>query len=201
MRLSLLILGSFFSACATANVYKCTDADGKTEYRSTACETGLDNQELNIKSGASQRGQAKFAPLKARPNPSSLQNLQDADKDKKRLAKAETEKKQAKINQAAVIQSAKNQFLIKNNPEHYSAYAIPPYAPDQLPDVVKPFKARLDEIELLRKQAAEKALASQQCQRVEAVELHTKSTKTALTFLINCSSGKAFYFTEQQLAQ
>jgi hypothetical protein len=57
----------------------------------------------------------------------------------------------------------------------------------------------LPEIERLRRQAAEKALASDQCARVESVELNSKSTKDALMFLINCSNGTSFYFKEQEL--
>ncbi|MGZ8152881.1 MAG: DUF4124 domain-containing protein, partial [Methylovulum sp.] len=94
-----------------------------------------------------------------------------------------------------------NQFLIKNNPEKFSAFSIPPYVPDDLPDLVKNYPPRLPEIERLRRQAAEKALASESCMRVEAVELHSKSTKKALAFSVDCSSGKNFYFTEQELAE
>jgi hypothetical protein len=53
----------------------------------------------------------------------------------------------------------------------------------------------------MRRQAAEKALATGQCERVEAAELNLKSSKAALVFLIDCSSGKHFYYTEQELAK
>lgn len=98
-----------------------------------------------------------------------------------------------------MIESAKNQFLIKNNPDKFSPYAIPPYVPEKLPDLVKLYQTRLADIERLRRQAAEKALVSGQCIRVESVELDSKSTKDALLFAINCSSGKSFYFKEQEL--
>jgi hypothetical protein len=52
MRLTLLILGSLFSALASADIYKCTDANGKIEYRSSPCKTGHDNVKINIKTGA-----------------------------------------------------------------------------------------------------------------------------------------------------
>jgi hypothetical protein len=109
------------------------------------------------------------------------------------------QEKQDNINKEAMSESAKNQFLIKNNPDKFSAYAIPPYVPEKLPDLVRIYQIRLAEIERLRRQAAEKALASKQCTRVESVELNSKSTKDALMFLINCSSGKSFYFKEQEL--
>ena len=51
MRFKLLILGYFFSVYASAGIFKCTDANGNTEYRSTPCQTGHTNVEINIKTG------------------------------------------------------------------------------------------------------------------------------------------------------
>ena len=193
MRLIQLMLGSLLYASASAGVYKCTDANGKKEYRSSPCETGQGNVEINVKTGAStnlddiNKQQAK------------AQKEQEAALEKQKLEKEALLQKQANINQEANNENAKNQFLIKNNPDKFSAYAIPPYAPENLPDLVKTYQSRLPEIERMRRQAAEKALASGQCVRVESAELHDKSTKGILMFLINCSSGKAFYFKEQDL--
>jgi len=53
MKLTLLILVSLFSASASAAIYKCTDTNGNTKYRSNPCETGPDNGKINIKTGAS----------------------------------------------------------------------------------------------------------------------------------------------------
>ena len=53
MRFTLLILGSLFSAYAFAGIYKCTDANGNTEYRSAPCQTGNSNVEINVKTGTS----------------------------------------------------------------------------------------------------------------------------------------------------
>ena len=193
MRLTLLILGSFFSALASADIYKCTDANGKTGYRSSPCETEQGNVKLNIKTGTS-------TPTDGTNNLADLaQKEQQAALEKQKLEEEHLQKKQANINKDAMIESAKNQFLIKNNPDKFSPYAIPPYDPEKLPDWVKPYQTRLADIEQLRRQGAEKALASGQCTRVESVELDSKSTKDALLFVINCSSGKSFYFKEQEL--
>jgi hypothetical protein len=193
MRFTLLILGSLFSVYASAGIYKCTDGHDNTEYRSSPCETGFSNVEINLKAGTSTN-------LDDKNNQQTLaQKEQQAALEKQKLEQEQLLKKQAKTNREAINESAKNQFLIKSNPDRFSAYAIPPYVPEKLPDLVKTHQARLPEIERLRRQGAEKALASNQCIRVESVELNSKSTKDALMFLINCSSGKSFYFKEQEL--
>ena len=193
MKFMLLILGSLLSTHASAGIYKCTDANGNKEYRSSPCETGQGNVEINVKTGASTN-------LDDKNNEQVLaQKQQEAVLEKQKLEQEQFLQKQANANREAINESAKNQFLIKSNPEKFSAYAIPPYIPEKLPDLVKTYQSRLPEIERLRRQAAEKALASNQCIRVESVELNSKSTKDALMFLINCSSGKSFYFKEQDL--
>lgn len=195
MRGVLLILASFFSVSAVAGIYKCTNSSGKTEYRSSPCLTGHENVEIDIKTGTATNLDEQNQQQRKQ------QNLQKAEQEKLKLEQAEALKKQANINKAAIIESAKNQFLIKNNPEKFSAYAIPPYAPDKLPELVKSFQDRLDEIERLRRLAAEKALATNECTRVESVELHTNSTKDSLLFFVNCSSAKSFYFKSQDLVK
>ena len=193
MRFTLLILGSLFSACAPAGIYKCTDANGNTEYRSSPCEKGDGNVELNIKAGT-------YTDIDDKNNQQALTEKEQQEAlEKQKLEQEQSLKKQANINREAIIESAKNQFLIKNNPDKFSAYAIPPYVSEKLPDLVKPYQARLPEIERLRRQAAEKALATNRCIRVESVELNSISTKDALMFSINCSSGKSFHFKEQEL--
>jgi hypothetical protein len=193
MRFTLLILGSLFSAYASAGIYKCTDANGNKEYRYNPCQTGHTNVEINVKTGTSTN-------LDDKNNQQALaQKEQLAIQEKQKLEQEQLLKKQANSNREAINESAKNQFLIKNNPAKFSAYAIPPYVPGKLTDLVKTYQDRLPEIERLRRQAAEKALVSNQCGRVESVELNSKSTKDNLLFLINCSSGKSFYFKEQEL--
>ncbi|MFU8789828.1 MAG: DUF4124 domain-containing protein [Methylobacter sp.] len=186
MRITLLILGSFFSTYTVADIYKCTDANGKTDYQSSPCDVDHKTEQINIKTGSSTEVEHKTEG----PSEQELQEKQEQEL---------LEKKQAQLKQDAINESAKNQFLIKNNPEKFSAFSIPPYAPDELPDLVINYQARLPDIERLRRLAAEKALATATCGRVEASELHSKSTKQALVFLVSCSSGKSFYFTEQEL--
>jgi len=191
MRITLLILGSLFSACTFAGIYKCTDVNGKTDYQSKPCDLEQKTLQINVKTGSSTDGQDQ-----EKQNQALAQKEQD-----EKLVQEQLLKKQTQLKQAATSESAKNQFLIKNNPQKYSAFSIPPYDPDQLPELVKSFYAKLPDIERLRGQAAEKALASGLCTRVEASELHSKSTKNALVFSVSCSSGKSFYFTEQELAK
>ena len=195
MRFTLLILGCLFSAYAAAGIYKCTGDNGKTEYRSTPCQTGQGNVEINIKTGAATHLDDK------NKQQALAQKEQQAAQEKQAMEKEFILKKQADANRDVMNESAKNQLLIKNNPDKFSAYAIPPYVPGKLSALVNIYQSRLTDIERLRRQAAEKALASNQCIRVESVELHSKSTKDALMFLINCSSGQSFYFREQDLTQ
>lgn len=191
MRITLLILGSLFSAYTFAGIYKCTDTNGKTDYQSKQCDLEQKTVQINVKTGSSTDGLDQEKQKQA---------LAQKEQDEK-LEQEQLLKKQTQLKQAATSESAKNQFLIKNNPQKYSAFSIPPYDPDQLPELVKNHYTRLPDIERLRGQAAEKALASGQCTRVEASELHSKSTKKALVFSVSCSSGKSFYFTEQELAK
>jgi hypothetical protein len=193
MRFTLLILGCLFSAFAFAGIYKCTDTNGNTEYRASPCQIGRDNVEINIKTGTATNLDDR----------NKQQNLEQKDEqvelEKQKLEQEQLVKRQVEINLEAISESSKNQMLIKNNPDKFSAYAIPPYVPEKLPVLVKTYQARLADIERLRRQAAEKALATNQCIRVESDELNSKSTKDELTFLINCSSGKSFYFNERAL--
>lgn len=191
MRIALLILGSLFSACAFAGIYKCTDVNGKTDYQSKPCDQEHKTVEINVKTGSSNDGQEQEKEKQAQAQ-KELDEKLEQDQAAKKLSKLKQDTKSA---------SAKNQFLIKNNPDKFSAFSIPPYDPDNAPELVKNYYARLPDIEGLRGLAAEKALASGQCTRVEASELHNKSTKKALVFSVSCSSGKSLLFTEQELAK
>lgn len=190
MRITLLILGSLFSVCAFAEIYKCTGVNDKIDYQSKPCDSEHKAAQINIKTGGSSELDQEI----------QKQALAKKELDEK-LEKEQILKKQSRLKQDAMSESAKNQFLIKNNPDKFSAFSIPPYAPDQLPDLVKNYQYKLPDIERLRRHAAEKALASGLCTRVEASELHSKSTKKTLVFLVSCSSGKSFYFNEQELAK
>lgn len=190
-----MILGIIFSAFANAGVYKCTDGYGKTVYRANPCAPGQGIIQINIKTGTTTdlTEEQKLSDLKDKEAQAKL--------EEEKLKQQQLEQKLAKIKQDAKDESAKNQFLIKNNPKTFSPFAIPPYKPDELPALVKNYQDRLPDIERMRRISAEKALASNQCGRVESVELNIKSTNEALVFLIDCSSAKKFYFTEQELAK
>jgi hypothetical protein len=194
MRFTLIILGCFLSSYAFANnIYKCVDASGKKDYQSSPCGAGVTNSTLNIKTGGS-------TDLEKEKQQQDIKQQEEQIKlDQQKLSKQEELDKQAAIDKVAIAESANNQALIKANPKKYSPFAIPPYVPEKLTDLVKNYQERLAEIERFRRAAAEKALLSGQCERVEASELDGKSTKTLLSFLVNCSTGKAFYYTELDL--
>ncbi len=195
MRFALLILGCLFSVHAVAGIYKCTDSTGSTKYLSKPCAEGDKNIEINLKTGAT-------TDLNEKKSQEELKQKEERQKtEQEKLDEQALKQKQEKLISDAKQESAKNQFLIKNNPEKYSAFAIPPYDPSQLPALVKTYQDRLPEIERMRRQAAEKAIKSGQCTRVESAELNIKSNKRGLVFLIDCSTGKHFYFTEQDLTK
>lgn len=145
MRITLLILGSLFSTCAFAGIYKCTDVTGKTNYQSKPCDQAQKTGQINVKIGGPSDPEQGKQVLK--------QKEQDDKLRQERLLRKETQ-----LKQEARHESVKNQFLIKNNPEKFSAFSIPPYVSGQLPDVVKNYQNRLPEIERLRRQAAEKSI-------------------------------------------
>ena len=193
MKFALFVLGLLFSMSLSAGVYKCTDAKGNKIYRSVPCSEGQSNLKLNVKTGG-------YTDLNAKEQQETLsQQEQEAQAAQKRQEEEQQAQKLATFKQSVLDESAKNQFLIKNNPNKFSPFAIPPYKYDDLTPFVKTFQNRLPDIERLRRQGAEKALATGQCGRVESVELSEKSTKSALVVLVDCSTAKKFYFTEQEL--
>lgn len=195
MRINLLILGFLMSMELSAGVYKCVDASGNKIYKSVPCEAGQSKQEVNLKTGST----TDLDAIEKQQN-LSLQE-QEAQAEQKKLEEAELKRKQAEFEQNAKDESAKNQFLIKNNPQKYSPFAIPPYKLGDLSPFVKTYETRLPEIEKFRRLAAEKALATGECGRVESVELNQRSTKDSLVILVDCSSAKKYYVTEQELAK
>ena len=192
MKFTLIVLGCLLSsyACATKNVYKCIDASGKKNYQYSPCAVGLTNSTINIDTGSSINldEEKKQQELK--------QQKEQAKLEQQKLTKQQQLEKQENTNKEAIAESEKTQLLIKESPKKFSADAIHPYDPEKLSDFVKNYRDRLADIERLRRSSAEKALESGQCERVEASELDIKSTKTLLSFLVNCSTSKAFYFTE-----
>lgn len=178
-----------------AGVYKCTSADGRTNYQSSPCKEDRKAVQINTKTG----NQVDLNQLEKQQqmNAEQLKQLEQEQQAAEQTKLAAIQQR----NQSAQAQSELTQALVKQNPLQFSAYAIPPYAPDKLPTVVKPFAERLPDIEKFRRLAAQKALATNQCQRVEADELHSKSTEAQLIFLINCSSGASYYFNESELIE
>ncbi len=181
------------SSYSFASVYKCTDKEGKTAYQAKPCAKEKTTLKMDLKTGgltdlaAKQKKQKAEAEIKAQK-----EITEQAAKDKKL-----SEEVQRKIDVAE--QSAINQQLIKDNPVQYSAFAIPPYRSDRLPDVVKPFVARLPEIEKLRRLAAQKALATGKCRRVESDQVSPTSKIDQLVFSVDCSTAQSFLFTEAEL--
>lgn len=191
MNKTLLIVAALFSSGSFAGVYKCTDASGNTTYQSSPCEDVKEAFEMNVKTGSAvdlnqQRKQQELA---------EEEKLRSQQQEQQRLQQIEQRKK------AALAESQLTQKLIKNNPRQYSAFAIPPYDPNKLPELVKKFEQRLPEIEKFRRLAAQKALTSGQCTRVEGDELNIKSTMEQLVFQIECSSGKSFFYNETDLTR
>lgn len=194
MKFTLLTLELLVSMPLSAGVYKCTDASGNKTYRSKPCAEGQNKVELNVKTGGS-------TDLNQQENQKALsQQEQEAKEAQKKLEEQDLLQKQSPLKQSALDENAKNQFLIRNNLQKYSALAAPPYKFDDLTPLVKIYQNRLPDAERFRRQATEKSLATGQCGRVESVELSDKSTKDALAILVDCSSAKKFYVSEQKLA-
>lgn len=178
-----------------AGVYKCTDADGNSQYQSSPCTEENKAVQINTKTGSQ-------VDLDERRN----QQLQQSERQKQLEAERQAEE-QARLDAIALRrqltreQQALTQNWIQQHSSQFSAYAIPTYDPEKLPELVKAFENRLPDIEKLRRLAAQKALATGQCQRVEADELNAKSSQEQLVFLVNCGSGASFYFTESELTE
>ncbi|MDD1622219.1 MAG: DUF4124 domain-containing protein [Methylococcaceae bacterium] len=176
-----------------AGVYKCTDASGHTDYQSSPCAQEHKSVQINPKTGGS-------VDLTAKEQQQALSAEQQKQLEEQKQAEEQARLDEiAQRKKLAKAESELTQTLIKQNPMQFSAYAIPAYDPDKLPALVKQFESRLPEIEKFRRLAAQKALATGKCQRVEADELNLKSTQELLVFLVNCSSGTSFYFNETEL--
>jgi hypothetical protein len=195
MRFTSMVLGCLLSfyVYADNNVYKCVDSNGKKNYQSHPCAEGVTNSTLNIKTGSSTNldEEQKKQELK--------QQEEQAKLESENLSKQQLKEKQEAVNKEAKTVSDETQKMIKENPKKFSPGAVLPYTPDKLSALVKKHQERLADIERLRRTVAEKALNSGECERVEASELDDKSTQESLVFSVNCSTGKSFSFTEQDL--
>lgn len=195
MKNRILLLSLCLSFDSWAGVYKCTDADGHTDYQSSPCTDQLKAVQINTKTGGKvDLNEQEAAQAQALEEKKHQQSQQQAEEQARTEAIAQRK-------QLSRAQSELTQALIKKNPMQFSAFAIPPYDPDKLSKLVSQFEERLPDIEKFRRIAAQKALATGQCQRVEADELNAKSTKEQLVLLVNCSSGASFYFKESELSE
>lgn len=184
-----LLATLLFSNSILAGVYKCTDKEGHTSYQSSSCAQENNATEIDIKTGGTT--DLSFE-LKQRKIDLELKKQQEIEKQKN-LALLEKRKRDT------IVQSAVNQQLIKDNPIQFSPFAIPPYSTGDLPVLAKQFETRLPEIEKFRRLAAQKALATGECIRVESDQLSIKSTSEHLVFSVDCSSAKTFFYNETEL--
>lgn len=193
MKKFILVSALFLAFDVTAGVYKCTDAEGHTDYQSSPCTEDHKAVQINTKTGSKlDLNELENQRVQADVEKKQLEAEQQAE-EKARLEAIELRKKHARE------QSQITAELTKKNSLQFSAFAIPPYDPENLPKNIKPFEERLVDIEKYRRLAAQKALATEQCQRVEADELSSKSTREQLVFIINCSSGNSFSYSETEL--
>jgi hypothetical protein len=195
MKNRILLLAVCLSFNSWAGVYKCTDAEGRTDYQSSPCTDQHKAMQINTKTGSKVDLNEQEAAKAKAVEESNLQQLQQQAEEHARM---ETIAQRKQLSRA---ESELTQALIKKNPTQFSAFAIPPYDPDKLSKLVSQYEERLPDIEKFRRIGAQKALATGDCQRVEADELNAKSTKDQLVFLINCSSGKSYYFNESELKE
>lgn len=80
-------------------------------------------------------------------------------------------------------------------------YVLSPYTADQYPKLFAAFGSRIDDVERLRRAAAEKAAASPTCDRVEMAELsQDRSRLSDLNYFVDCSNTTRFRFSEAELA-
>lgn len=193
MRFTFLLLGLVFSVPSSADVYKCTDASGNKIYKAIPCADGQKKVELNVKTG----GETDLTAKETQQNLSKQE--QEAKAGQKKQEEEQGRQKLNQLKQNSADETAKNQFLVKSNPQRYSAFAIPPYKYDDLPPLVKSYQDRLPDVERMRRESSEKALATGQCGRVESSVLSEKSNKQGLVFLVDCSTAKKFYVTEREL--
>lgn len=193
MKNFILLLAFFLSFDVVAGVYKCTDAEGHTDYQASPCTEDHKAVQINTKTGSKvDLNELEDQKAQADAEKRQVESKQQAE-ERARVEAIELRKKQARE------QSQMTSELTKKNPQQFSAFAIPPYDPENLPKSIKPFEDRLVDVEKYRRLAAQKALATGQCQRVEADELSGKSTREQLMFLVNCSSGNSFSYSEAEL--
>jgi hypothetical protein len=184
-----MVSTTLFTTSVSAGIYKCSDDQGNTSYQAKPCADEKKAIEIDVKTGSS-----TDLSIQKKKKEKELELKKRQEIDRQKLIELEARRKSD-----AKEQSYLNQQLVKNNPIQYSAFSIPPYRADRLPDVVRLYEARLPEIEKLRRFAAKKALATGECERVEASHLSVKSAADQLVFSVDCSSANTFFFNEQKL--
>jgi hypothetical protein len=193
MKKLLFMLSLCLSIDSWAGVYKCTDSSGHTFYQSSPCTEQHKSIEINPKTGSSVdiTAQEKQQAMTTEERKQQEQQLQAEEAAKQASA--------AQFKQQVIAEMEITKALVKQNPQQFSPFAIPPYELDKLPPLIKLFENRLTDVEKYRRLAAQKALSTGKCQRVEADELHAKSKADQLVILVNCSSGASFNFNEAEL--
>jgi hypothetical protein len=80
-----------------------------------------------------------------------------------------------------------------------------PYDSKNYPQTYTKFKDRLPDMEIMRKEAAEMAVDSGQCQSVSDSQITLDSTLKAIKIRIDCDNGnnqfRRFTYTEQQIKE
>lgn len=186
-----LLATTLFSGSILAGAYKCTDEEGNTSYQSSPCAIENTGAKINMKTG----GLTDLSIEQKKNELAQEIRTQQAAEQLKQQEQA------AQRKQLALMESSLNQQLIKEHPRQFSAFAIPPYTSDKLPTLVKQYEFRLPDIERFRRLAAQKALASGECLRVESDQLSSKSTAKQLVISIDCSTAKSFHFNETELSK
>lgn len=189
MRSFLFVLAAVTSHLSYADAFKCVDPNGKVSYQATPCDENQQSSEINFKTGGAVDRSEEEARM------AEQQELQE----QQQLTEQEALAKQQQLLAEAKKEREINQNLVKNNPVQFTAYAIPPYEPDNLSSLVQTYQSRLPEIERMRRQAAQKLLSSGRCDRVESSELNARSSDEGLVFLVDCSNGESAYFNENEL--
>lgn len=172
---------------ASAGAYKCTDESGKTTYQSKPCEEKNDAVEIDLKTGTVITHEMEL----------KLQEMQQQKEQAEQDKRTEREKLIADTK----IQSDLNQVYINNHWAQFSAFAIPPYTLENMPEIAVNYTYRLPEIERYRRLAAISVMEGGECGRVEASELSLKSTVDNLVFTIDCRTGRQIDINEQTLKQ
>jgi hypothetical protein len=79
------------------------------------------------------------------------------------------------------------------------SYALSPYTKKSYPKWVEEYKSRLQELEKMRRKAAEMALDSGKCDYVSGVDLSTQSSLNNIILFIDCKNKERIYLNESEI--